>query len=854
MLDEKAQLVMRKIERLAKENEEAKLSFILVLLSNDGYLPLANIELSFERFVQKFGDDKYREVREGLIQDEALVKETQEALELNHYRRSEVAADCALSIFQIREKEFRAKINSATSDAEGEFILRELADYYYPMISQDKMNQLERDVGKKYFSKIVNQMLDSEIIFKHSLSPQQPYWRLFPPIRELFALKGEADKDALAYIYITQEVRSEGVLQSDCAQYSAVVPRLLFTGLVKEGAWYSHRLYQVTEKGAKQAKQIVRQRLEKNHAEIDKLLESGPKKLWKFLLQEIFRPYGFYYAIPRAHPEVLQFAYISCDLNRDEHRCLLKDPQIRDSRNKMLAKLKEVGLAYLAHMYVSTRGGETKELNYCLPPEITEYFGEHLTKEDGEELFTLEVELAHKAYHFLETLSNSTEINSSRVLSLTQAYRMGIDQSDQIIERLLKEKAMEKTGEGYVIRDPAKLKLYSEQNFHIVVDYLLGKEKKPVPMVSPPPPKPATLMPKPQTTILQPTGELSVLLGNNVDDGSTVIWHLSKEKNPHLLVVGTTGSGKTVTLKAIIYELKKYHIPCLILDFHDEYTEVDLAINIREGISINPLELSGRPPMDTKFETTSILREIYGLGDQQEAYLRKAIQKGYDDAGIRDDDKSTWSLPVPNFAHVKTNLEQMLEDSVSRSVATTLLNRLEPIFDIEIFSKEKTIEFGNLIDRTTAIQLKDLPTEEVKTAASDFFLRRLWYHITKMGWKESKDLRLYCVIDEGHRLAYEKSPLDQLLREARKYGVGIILASQRPSDFKETIVANVATTVCLQCPLESDAKFMAKQLRSSPEEVQLLDEVGKAIVKFSSNAKPLKIHVVPSSQRSRPLL
>jgi hypothetical protein len=56
---------------------------------------IANIELSFEKFVQKFGQDKYREVRESLIQDEALVREPQEALELNHHRRSDVAADCA---------------------------------------------------------------------------------------------------------------------------------------------------------------------------------------------------------------------------------------------------------------------------------------------------------------------------------------------------------------------------------------------------------------------------------------------------------------------------------------------------------------------------------------------------------------------------------------------------------------------------------------------------------------------------------------------------------------------------------------------------------------------------------------
>jgi DNA segregation ATPase FtsK/SpoIIIE-like protein len=45
-----------------------------------------------------------------------------------------------------------------------------------------------------------------------------------------------------------------------------------------------------------------------------------------------------------------------------------------------------------------------------------------------------------------------------------------------------------------------------------------------------------------------------VLLGKNIID-RPVYWEIEKEKNPHLLVLGTSGCGKTETLNAIIHDL-----------------------------------------------------------------------------------------------------------------------------------------------------------------------------------------------------------------------------------------------------------------------------------------------------------
>jgi glutamyl-tRNA(Gln) amidotransferase subunit E len=73
-----------------------------------------------------------------------------------------------------------------------------------------------------------------------------------------------------------------------------------------------------------------------------------------------------------------------------------------------------------------------------------------------------------------------------------------------------------------------------------------------------------------------------VLLGKNIID-RPVYWEIEKEKNPHLLVLGTSGCGKTETLKAIIHDLNKANCPSMIIDFHNEFSGVGKnVLNMRQ--------------------------------------------------------------------------------------------------------------------------------------------------------------------------------------------------------------------------------------------------------------------------------
>lgn len=59
-------------------------------------------------------------------------------------------------------------------------------------------------------------------------------------------------------------------------------------------------------------------------------------------------------------------------------------------------------------------------------------------------------------------------------------------------------------------------------------------------------------------------------------------------------------------------------------------------------------------------------------------------------------------------------------------------------------------------------------------------------------------MRIFAVVDEAHKLSYEET-LTELIREARKYGVGILLASQSVKDFDRVVFDMVGTKISLRC-------------------------------------------------------
>ncbi|MFB6115746.1 MAG: helicase HerA-like domain-containing protein [Candidatus Nanohalobium sp.] len=119
----------------------------------------------------------------------------------------------------------------------------------------------------------------------------------------------------------------------------------------------------------------------------------------------------------------------------------------------------------------------------------------------------------------------------------------------------------------------------------------------------------------------------------------------------------------------------------------------------------------------------------------------------------------------------------------------------------EISSEDPDIDFEELRNpgEITVFTLNQLTTEQFDSA-----VRKIIDQIFDKEWEESPELEMLIVFDEVHRLLEEYGgeggykALEKGAREFRKWGIGLMMASQVTADFKQAISGNIMTEVQMQ--------------------------------------------------------
>jgi hypothetical protein len=339
-----------------------------------------------------------------------------------------------------------------------------------------------------------------------------------------------------------------------------------------------------------------------------------------------------------------------------------------------------------------------------------------------------------------------------------------------------------------------------------------------------------------------------VLLGPDAETGKEVYWNPDPHAgsvNPHVLVLGESGFGKTYTICCLLKELAQRQIVSIVFDYGQGFSKEALPAELisqtsqiqasSEGIDINPLQIFPTDllgPLNVAQRVADSFARVYPkIGVQQHATLRQAILEVMRDHGITPEDASSWGRDLPAFTNLQRKLKSFTNDPTHSRSAASVASHLSTIFVFNTFrSNGHKLSWSKILDTRNGIfiiQLKGLESS-LEKAVTEFLL---WNLIGYVHSKGPSPLRCFVVLDEAHRLSLSTgSPVEHLLREGRKFGLGLILASQQPEDFSAIAFANTATKLVFQ--VDDDHSFISRQLFRKVRNSHTLNEIHEAITKL----------------------
>lgn len=313
---------------------------------------------------------------------------------------------------------------------------------------------------------------------------------------------------------------------------------------------------------------------------------------------------------------------------------------------------------------------------------------------------------------------------------------------------------------------------------------------------------------------------VSVDLGND-QSKNPVIWTIETKGSPHAFIVGSTGSGKSVTTRRIIRAFSDSSVPTIIIDYHGDMagnapSGAKVLSVAREGLGFHPFEVGvdHRQLNAALHEISEVVAFVCKLGDIQQNHIYRALIKAFQELGWTNE-KSGERLPT--MAEFATAVEAVEKGAKGKNARA----RITPITDFGLFPDVAT-SFNPLgVGQGLVVDLRDQP-EVVQLAASSFLLRKLYREM--FNWPADSTIKAAVILDEAHRFAKDKS-LPKILKEGRKYGVSVVVASQSVDDFDKNVLVNCGTKIVFRTNFP-ESKMVAKLLQG-PGGRDLGDEITK---------------------------
>jgi DNA phosphorothioation-dependent restriction protein DptH len=348
--------------------------------------------------------------------------------------------------------------------------------------------------------------------------------------------------------------------------------------------------------------------------------------------------------------------------------------------------------------------------------------------------------------------------------------------------------------------------------------------------------------------------EALVCLGTDLLTGSETNWPLTVKGNPHLLIAGLPGMGKTTCLISICRQMLGASVRPIVFSYHQDIDERLERIVSRvkfvdfHGLGFNPLRVIDRQSKLAYLDVAGAMRDIFvaifpELGDIQGERIRRAIKDSFVERGW---DNVSQQAAAPTEPQFKRFLEILRADPRPDRGMRALLARLDELDDYGFFDITESHDSLWDSDDPIIIRIHTTQNDNLQKAFASLIFYGLYKDMFRRGLCNRITHAL--IFDEAHRAARLRL-IPTMAKECRKYGISLVLASQEAKDFNVSLFSAIANYLVLRLN-ESDAKALVRNVASSDQERALVDKIKqmdrfKALYFCEGRKKPAPLALLP---------
>ena len=386
-----------------------------------------------------------------------------------------------------------------------------------------------------------------------------------------------------------------------------------------------------------------------------------------------------------------------------------------------------------------------------------------------------------------------------------------------------------------------------------------------------------------------------------IDENAKAYLDGNKLFQRHAALLGSTGSGKSWVVASIVERAAKLPSANLIIfDLHGEYRNLSYAKHLRipgpeelgktnESLLFLPYWLLNAEELQSMF----VDRSEFSAHNQVMAFQEAVVDEKKKQLIVlnKNDVLNAFTLdsPIPfGIGDITKRLEKLNNEMVTGSKGekqgpfygqfSRLLIRLqsrvadkrygflfqapqtEHHYDAMAAMVKRLMDYSEETSKIKVIDFSEVPADILPIIVG--LVARIIYQIQFWTAQEERHpMALVC--DEAHLYLPKKegkNPIEQravenfekIAKEGRKYGVALLVVSQRPSDVSSTILSQCNNVMALRLSNDSDQatvkKLMPESLAGLMDTLPILD-IGEALVVGDAVLLPSRIRINPPDEK-----